>query len=249
MHEELIQVADEKIAAMVALAERSIKQQISWNEADQNGHNVIALAAEVSRLRALAVPPHSEDEPIPDYEAAFDEMVGTCPGLTDDLRAENQRLKRKNVDLQQYEDEQAKEIEDHAFLCAKVKRVTRHVADGQGIHVGRQFDSLMDDVRSLASVTIDPSPVIRKHRELEAELVRLRDSEGMLRIAATALITRLKEIEGPINAFIGREFAHNGTQYTGPNWGKPLIALELALSQPESPAALKVEAEQKGTEC
>lgn len=64
---------------------------------------------------------------------------------------------RKALELEHsHSDELSSESEDHAFLVAKVKRVTRHVAGDAGIHSGREFDSLMADVRDLATVTINP---------------------------------------------------------------------------------------------
>lgn len=72
-----------------------------------------------------------------------------------ELRAELTEARKELAEEHRNSDELSSECEDHTFLVTKVKRVIRHVAGNEGIHSGAQFDSLMADVRDLATVTIN----------------------------------------------------------------------------------------------
>ena len=71
---------------------------------------------------------------------------------------------------ERHSDELFKEIEDHAFLVAFVRKVTRHVMGSV-----LDPDALLADVRALATVTIADSPALDKLRVKSAEIEELRD--------------------------------------------------------------------------
>lgn len=91
------------------------------------------------------------------------EVVGECLAEIRRLQAE---VKTAQDDLEGY----FREIEDHAFIMARVKNVTRYVEEGKKIRSREEFDSLMDDVRALATVKIDDSAALTSMADLRAQL-------------------------------------------------------------------------------
>lgn len=107
------------------------------------------------------------DTPARSRLETYDSLRKEIARLHVQLRTETEKLENENA-------EDFSEILDHSFLVAKVRNVTRHVLDGKKIRLECEFDALIDDVRSLATLTVEDSPALKTNRFLKTELGKLR---------------------------------------------------------------------------
>lgn len=113
-------------------------------------------------------------------ESSF-EAAKQWNAVAEQLRAELTEARKELEEEHRRSDELSAECEDHAFLVAKVKRVIGHVAGDAGINSGAQFDSLMADVRDLATVTINEQTQVAD--TLQRSLTEARRQLEMMREA------------------------------------------------------------------